>query len=109
MPVPDADREVLAPSDVAAEGLDDWRVLEGSLSARFASGTFVRGLTLVDQLAESAEEAQHHPDVDLRYSHVDVRLVSHDVDGITRRDIRLARAISRIADRLGIPGQSDAL
>lgn len=109
MPVPDTDREVLSPSDLAAELLGDWRLLAGRLCARFASGTFARGLVLVEQVAEEAEKAGHHPDIDLRYGHVDVRLVSHDVHGVTRRDVRLARVISAIADRLGATPQPGSL
>jgi 4a-hydroxytetrahydrobiopterin dehydratase len=43
----------------------------------------------------------HHPDVDLRYPHVDVRLSSHDAGGITERDVRLARTITDIAAAAG--------
>ncbi|CAN5477965.1 VOC family protein [soil metagenome] len=42
----------------------------------------------------------HHPDVELTYPYVDVRLSSHDVGGVTRRDVILARAISEIAAQL---------
>ncbi|MEX0426534.1 4a-hydroxytetrahydrobiopterin dehydratase [Nocardioides sp. DS6] len=109
MPIPDEDRVVLEPSAVAAELLSDWRLLAGQLCARFSTGTFVRGVTLVDRLAEEAEKANHHPDVDLRYGHVEVRLVSHDVGGITQRDVRLARVISAIADQMGASPQPAAL
>lgn len=109
MPIPDTDREVLSPSEVAAEHLDDWRLLDTRLCARFATGAFATGLVLVERLAEQAETANHHPDVDLRYGYVDVRLVSHDVHGITQRDVRLARAISGIAGELGATPQPDSV
>jgi 4a-hydroxytetrahydrobiopterin dehydratase len=44
----------------------------------------------------------HHPDITLHYGHVDVRLSSHDVRGVTERDVRLARAISDIAAAAGV-------
>ena len=44
----------------------------------------------------------HHPDLTLRYTHVDIRLTSHDEDGVTERDIRLGRAISSIAANAGV-------
>ena len=49
-----------------------------------------------------AEEANHHPDVVLTYPQVDVDLRSHDVGGVTVRDLDLARRISAIATELGV-------
>lgn len=102
MPIPEDDKQVLTPAAIAEEGLDDWRLVDGWLRARFASGTFAAGLELVNRIGVHAELANHHPDIDLRYPYVDVALVSHDVGGLTRRDVRLARATSVVAAELGI-------
>ncbi len=88
---------------VQAEGLDDWRFFLQRLHARFQTGSFVNGLELVTRITEAAEEANHHPDIVLTYPRVDVDLYSHDVDGVTSRDIALARRISEIAAELGVP------
>ncbi len=95
------DRTVMTGHDVAAELLEDWRVLTRGLHARFATGDFATGAALVADIAAAAEEADHHPDVELRYPHVAVHLRSHDVGGITMRDVRLARRISDLAGRRG--------
>ncbi len=87
--------------EVEAELLSDWRVMFSSLQARFATGSFAVGLDLVNQIGAAAQEADHHPDVTLTYPRVDVRLSSHDVGGITQRDVDLARVISRAAARVG--------
>lgn len=79
-----------------------WRVLLGRLHATFATGSFAAGLALVERVAAAAEEADHHPDVDLRYPSVHVALVSHDANGLTERDVALAARISAIADDLGV-------
>jgi 4a-hydroxytetrahydrobiopterin dehydratase len=97
MTIPDSDKVTLAPADVAGELLDDWRYLGGALRARYATGDFATGLRLVESIGAAAEDADHHPDVDLRYPHVSVVLRSHDVGGVTARDVRLAREISRLA------------
>lgn len=107
--IPAADRERLTESQIGAEALDDWRYLAGQLRTRFATRTFARGLALVDRIGAEAERVDHHPDLDLRYAHVDVTLVSHDVGGVTRRDVRLARTISELAARLEAPAQPDAV
>ena len=95
-------KQVLRFPAVQAEGLDDWRFFLKRLHSRFATGSFVNGLELVTRVTAAAEEANHHPDVTLTYPHVDIDLYSHDVDGVTSRDIDLARRISAIAAELGI-------
>jgi 4a-hydroxytetrahydrobiopterin dehydratase len=82
-------------------GLEDWRYVYGRLRARFATGDFATGLGLVDRIGAAAEEADHHPDVTLTYPHVDVVLVSHDVGGVTSRDLALARTVSGLAAEAG--------
>jgi 4a-hydroxytetrahydrobiopterin dehydratase len=95
-------KKVLRYPEVQAEGLDDWRFFLMKLHARFRTGSFVKGLELVTRITEAAEEADHHPDVVLTYPQVDVDLQSHDVHGVTSRDIELARRISEIAAELGV-------
>jgi 4a-hydroxytetrahydrobiopterin dehydratase len=83
--------DTLTFDQIEAAGLDDWRVLFEALHTRFRTGSFEKGLTLVTRIAELAESANHHPDLDLRYPHVSVKLFSHDVFGVTSRDVDLAR------------------
>jgi 4a-hydroxytetrahydrobiopterin dehydratase len=98
----DDPKQVLRYPQVQAEELADWRFFLMKLHARFRTGSFVRGLELVTRITEAAEEANHHPDVVLTYPHVDVDLHSHDVQGVTSRDVALARRISAIAAELGV-------
>ena len=99
----DADpKTILGYPKVRDSGLDDWRWLLGILHARFRTGSFVKGLELANRIGAAAEEADHHPDLDLSYPNLDVRLVSHDVGGVTSRDLDLARRISEIAAELGV-------
>jgi 4a-hydroxytetrahydrobiopterin dehydratase len=96
------DTTTLSFAEVEAAGLTDWRQLFEGLHTRFKTGGFNQGLALVTRIASLADEANHHPDVDLRYPHVNVTLFSHDVFGVTSRDIDLARAISAAAAELGV-------
>jgi len=82
-----------------------WRVVLGAVHATFRTGSFARGLELVARVAAAADEANHHPDVDLRYPVVHVSLSSHDVGGLTQRDVDLAARITAIADDLGVEGE----
>ncbi len=91
------------PAQVAAAGLDDWRQVEGALLARFHTRDFATGLEFVNRIGAVAEALQHHPDLTLTYPEVTVSLSSHDVGGVTDRDLALAREITAIAAALGVP------
>lgn len=96
------DQEVLSAEQVAEEQLVAWEYDasdsgEGSLAATFDTGDFKTGLVLVNAIGELAEASDHHPDIDLRYPTVAVRLTSHDVGGVTGRDIAMARSITEHA------------
>jgi 4a-hydroxytetrahydrobiopterin dehydratase len=94
--------EKLTSTHILDARLDDWRMLAQALHARFLTGDFVTGLGFVTAVTEAAEQANHHPDVTLTYPFVDLRLLSHDVSQVTRRDLDLARRISEIARERGI-------
>lgn len=91
-----------------SQGVSDWSVEAGTDStkdsavAEFATKDFATGLRLVNAIGELAETANHHPDVDLRYGTVTVRLSSHDIGGLSRRDAALAARISRAVAELGL-------
>lgn len=99
----------LSGDEIDRMGLDDWRSMHGSLQARFRTRNFATGLRLVEAIGAAAEELNHHPDLDLRYGHLNVRLSSHDVGGKTARDVELARRTSALAADLGIRADPAAL
>lgn len=101
-------RDIVPFADVETAGVDDWRQLFEGLHTRFLTGDFATGLRLVGRIGELAEAANHHPDVDLRYPHVNVTLCSHDVFGVTSRDLELARAVSQAAAELGVEADPSA-
>lgn len=94
-------KQKLTPREVESAGLDDWRQVLGTIRARFKTGDFATGLALVQRIGDAAEAANHHPDVRLSYGEVLVDLSSHDVGGITGRDVDLARQISGFAAEAG--------
>lgn len=86
--------------------LTQWQSADDALHARFLTGSFVSGVTFISAIADAAEAAGHHPDVDLRFPHVDITLTTHDAGSITDKDIDLAAEISRIAKAQGIDTDS---
>ncbi|MET0999892.1 MAG: VOC family protein [Marmoricola sp.] len=108
MSIDEADKKPLRGQEIHDEGLDGWRKVLDRLIVRFETGDFNRGAALVTEIAKVADEANHHPDVDLRYPHLTVSLKSHDVNAITARDIRLARRISELAAQAGVSAAAQA-
>ena len=92
-----------------SEGLDDWRVLLRTLQASFNTGSMAKGVELVARIGAAADEANHHPDLTITYPRVHVLLTTHDADGLTTRDVDLARAISSLAAELGISAEPTAV
>ena len=92
----------LTGQQIAGEGLTGWAYFYDSLETRIATPDFAAGLALVAAIGATAEQAGHHPDINLRRTHVEVRLNSPDERGVTSRDMQLARAISALAANAGL-------
>lgn len=101
--------QVTAEQFSQAEGLDEWRVLGWQAFALFRTGSFVKGLELANEIGRLAEEADHHPDLNLRYPALEVRLATHATSSLTTADLELAQQISAAARNLGIAGDPDAI
>jgi 4a-hydroxytetrahydrobiopterin dehydratase len=80
-----------------------------TLETRYATGSFATGLELVSRIGAVAEELDHHPELDLRYATLHVRLISRDVFGVTARDLELARRISALAAEAGVEADPGAV
>jgi 4a-hydroxytetrahydrobiopterin dehydratase len=91
----------LTGQQISHEAPAGWAYLLGGLQTRIRTEDFAAGLALVGAIGAAAEAMDHHPDLDLRYTHVDIRLTSHDVGAVTGRDLRLARTISTLAADAG--------
>ncbi|MCK9796032.1 4a-hydroxytetrahydrobiopterin dehydratase [Isoptericola sp. 4D.3] len=101
--------DTISPAEfAAADGVTDWQADGASAAAEFRTGSFAAGVRFVDAIGEIADAVNHHPDVDLRYASVTVRTSSHDVGGLSGRDVDLARRISDAARELEIPVATQA-
>lgn len=78
-----------------------WRDILGEIQTYVATGSFAAGVRLVERVGLAADAANHHPDVDLRYPGVTFTLTSHDVGGLTQRDVDMARTITTLAREAG--------
>lgn len=78
--------------------LSDWEVsADGTkISKAFKTGSFIAGVAFIAKITELAEEAKHHPDVELSYERVVIHLSTHDAGGVTEKDLDLAESIDAI-------------
>lgn len=82
-----------------------WEAADQTATATFRTGSFATGVDLVVAIGRLADDANHHPDVLLRYPDVAVTLTTHDAGGLTQRDVDLARAITGSAAAMGVSPQ----
>ena len=82
--------------DAAAAVLDGWQRSDGALRRSVTFGSFLDGIAAVDKVAAHAEDADHHPDIDIRWRTVTFALVTHSEGGITDKDVQMAREIDQI-------------
>ena len=74
----------------------DWQIESGELIRTFLFKDFRAALGFVNKVGELAEQAGHHPDIDIRYNRVRLALVTHDAGGITDKDFELAAAADKL-------------
>jgi 4a-hydroxytetrahydrobiopterin dehydratase len=74
-----------------------WNEGSDGLEREFLFEDFAAAMNFVKKVAREAEKACHHPDIDIRWNRVILRLISHDEGRITERDFALAGRISAIA------------
>jgi len=85
-----SEKEILAK----LQTLPGWTLNEGSLERNFEFADFKEALAFINRLGQLAEEANHHPELFNVYNKVNIRLSTHDADGITEKDFNLALKLS---------------
>jgi 4a-hydroxytetrahydrobiopterin dehydratase len=92
--------EVLDASTVDTElGGTAWERHGSEIVSVRRGADFADSLAFVNAVGMLAEEMDHHPDVDIHWNVVTLRLSTHTAGGITRRDLELARRIDALTGR----------
>ena len=94
--------EKLSETDRAAAlaGLPGWSEVEGrdAIRRRFEFRNFIEAFGFMTRAAIWAEKMKHHPEWSNVYKTVDVVLTTHDVDGLSELDVKLARKLDQLAE-----------
>jgi len=83
--------------DALAGDLAAWSQDGDAITREVEADSFLAGIALVQQVAEAAEEHDHHPDIDIRYTTLTFTLSTHSEGGLTQNDLTMAREIDRLA------------
>ena len=77
--------------------LSGWRQRGELIVKSFDRGDFVGSVKFVDSIAEPAEEMNHHPDIAISWSQVEVAISTHAEGGLTENDFELAKKVEELA------------
>jgi 4a-hydroxytetrahydrobiopterin dehydratase len=77
--------------------LDGWEREGDAIARSFDRGDFVGSVRFVDAIVEPAEEMGHHPDLEISWATVTIRISSHSEGGLTAADFELAARIDALA------------
>ncbi len=83
--------------DVHAADLAGWEEIDGALEREYRCKDFAAAIDFVNRIAEVAEHANHHPDIEVRWNHVKLRWRTHAQDAITKRDVEMAQRSDALA------------
>jgi 4a-hydroxytetrahydrobiopterin dehydratase len=76
--------------------IPEWDLEDDCICRSFEFDSYMEGIDFVNGIAELAEEANHHPDLEVSYGMVDVTLTTHELKGLTEQDFLLAQKIDQM-------------
>jgi 4a-hydroxytetrahydrobiopterin dehydratase len=74
----------------------DWKKTGATIARTFAFKDFPDAIRFVHAVAKVAEQAGHHPDIDIRWNKVALTLTTHSAGGLTKKDFKLARQFDQL-------------
>lgn len=80
----------------ALQARSAWGLEDGAIKRSVEAPSFLAGIGIVDEVAQAAEAAGHHPDIDIRWTTVTFALVTHSAGGLTNNDFEMAGTIDEI-------------
>jgi 4a-hydroxytetrahydrobiopterin dehydratase len=82
--------------DAALATLDGWSGGPDGITRTAELSSFPAAIAVVDRVAEAAEAADHHPDIDIRWRTLTFTCATHSAGGVTAKDVDLATTINTI-------------
>lgn len=90
--------QLLEHDEIASrlEQLPAWERSGHTITKTYKCRNFVEAVAFVNRIADAAEAANHHPDIDIRYNKVTLALTTHSDGGLTPKDFELANGIENL-------------
>ena len=82
----------------ALRKIPEWDMVGKAIERTVEFDDFLGAIDFVEQVAEIAEEEEHHPDINIRYNKVTLSLSTHDESGLTSRDFEVAERIDNLME-----------
>ena len=76
--------------------LQNWEEIEGKLCKDFKFKDFIESFSFITKIALESEKMNHHPDILISYNKVNIKLITHDINQISDKDIVLAKKIDEL-------------
>jgi 4a-hydroxytetrahydrobiopterin dehydratase len=86
----------LSPEQLNTLDIPGWEIEDGHLVRLIEAPDFPTAIAWVVAVADAAEAADHHPDIDIRWRRFTLRLRTHSADALTDLDVSLAETINGI-------------
>ena len=86
----------LAQTKSALASVPEWKKKAATITRTYQFKDFPAAVKFVNLVAKVAENAWHHPDIDIRWNKVTLVLTTHDQGGLTEKDFALARKFDRL-------------
>jgi 4a-hydroxytetrahydrobiopterin dehydratase len=78
------------------KAVPQWSKRAQLISRTFKFEGFFKAIEFVNRVAKKAQKADHHPDIDIRFNKVTLKLTTHDEGGLTKKDFALARQCDEV-------------
>lgn len=80
----------------ALADLPGWEYDGEAITKTYSLGSFREAIEFVNDLADLAEESNHHPDIEVYYDEVVVSYRTHSADAVTHRDVEMAGEVEAL-------------
>ena len=76
-----------------------WSKRGQTILRTFTLAGFLKAIDFVNRIARKAQKLNHHPDIDIRFNKVTLKLTTHDEGGLTEKDFSLARQCDEVLSK----------
>src|ERR1035437_4522554 len=85
------------------KAVPNWSKRAQTILRTFKFDGFLNSIAFVNRIASKAQKINQHPDIDIRFNKVTLKLTTHDAGGLTEKDFSLARQCDEVFSKFFVP------